>query len=74
MKVTLIIVAVASATLGVAKSANNDRKYIVLKRMVVGTAPFSEAVREGNTLYVRGTWELIRRRASRAQNPRKRRA
>jgi reactive intermediate/imine deaminase len=35
-------------------AADADRKYIVLKRPTASTAPFSEAVLKGDTLYVSG--------------------
>jgi 2-iminobutanoate/2-iminopropanoate deaminase len=38
----------------VAIAAGPDRKYIVLKRPAASTAPFSEAVLKGDTLYVSG--------------------
>ena len=38
----------------VAVAAEGDRKYIVLKRPAASTAPFSEAVLKGDTLYLSG--------------------
>ncbi len=37
-----------------AVSADSDRKYIVLQRNAAKSAPFSEAVLAGNTLYISG--------------------
>ncbi len=37
-----------------AVSADSDRKYIVLQRNAAKSAPFSEAVMAGNTLYISG--------------------
>ena len=37
-----------------ATSADSDRKYIVLQRNAAKSAPFSEAVLAGNTLYISG--------------------
>jgi 2-iminobutanoate/2-iminopropanoate deaminase len=37
-----------------AASADSDRKYIVLQRNAAKSAPFSEAVMAGNTLYISG--------------------
>lgn len=38
----------------VALAAQSDRKHIVLQREAAKTAPFSEAVLAGNTLYIAG--------------------
>ena len=37
-----------------AASSDSDRKYIVLQRNAAKSAPFSEAVLAGNTLYISG--------------------
>lgn len=49
-------VAVVVLAAGLASSAQDDRKHIVLKRAnaTANSAPFSEAVLAGNTLYVSG--------------------
>jgi len=39
---------------GVVASAESDRKHIVLKRPGASTAPFSEGVLKGDTLYLSG--------------------
>src|SRR5262252_9497733 len=38
----------------IAAAAQSDRKHIVLKRAGASTAPFSEAVLKGDTLYLSG--------------------
>ena len=38
----------------IAAAAQSDRKHIVLKRAGASTAPFSEAVLKGDTLYISG--------------------
>jgi 2-iminobutanoate/2-iminopropanoate deaminase len=47
----LPLVLVAGIVVG---AAEGDRKFIVLKRSVATTAPFSDAVLKGDTLYVSG--------------------
>src|SRR5713101_8823695 len=54
MKATSIVLCTVVVALTLGKAADSERKYIVLKRPVASTAPFSEAVLEGNTLYVSG--------------------
>jgi 2-iminobutanoate/2-iminopropanoate deaminase len=49
-----IAVGLVLAVFGLAVAADSARKYIVLPRAGGSTAPFSEAVRSGNTLYVAG--------------------
>ena len=49
-----IIASLAVAAVTVALAGDADRKYIVLKRPAASTAPFSEAVLKGDTLYVSG--------------------
>jgi 2-iminobutanoate/2-iminopropanoate deaminase len=49
-----IAIGLALAVFGLAVAADSARKYIVLPRPGGSTAPFSEAVRTGNTLYVAG--------------------
>lgn len=47
--ITAVLLAAVLAT-----AAGPDRKYIVLRRPAAGTAPFSEAVLKGDTLYLGG--------------------
>ncbi len=54
MKKLVITIGLALAILGWAVAADSGRKYIVMKRPAGSQAPFSEAVLEGNTLYVAG--------------------
>ncbi len=56
MKLASIILSAVVFTLALAKAADSNRKYVVLKRpgSIISNAPFSEAVVEGNTLYVSG--------------------
>jgi 2-iminobutanoate/2-iminopropanoate deaminase len=50
-----ILVCLVVGVLALAAAAvDADRKYIVLKRPAASTAPFSEAVLNGDTLYVSG--------------------
>jgi len=49
-----ILVFVVLGVLALAAAVDADRKYIVLKRPAASTAPFSEAVLKGDTLYVGG--------------------
>ena len=48
---TLAVVLVAGV---IAAAAEGDRKYIVLRRAGASTAPFSEGVLKGDTLYLSG--------------------
>jgi 2-iminobutanoate/2-iminopropanoate deaminase len=54
MKRFAIAIGTALLVAGLAVAADSGRKYIVLPRPGGSTAPFSEAVRSGNTLYVAG--------------------
>jgi 2-iminobutanoate/2-iminopropanoate deaminase len=54
MKPLISALAVILAAVTVAGAAEGDRKYIVLKRPAASTAPFSEAVLKGDTLYLSG--------------------
>ena len=51
LSLTLSLVFLLTVT---AVSLDSDRKYIVLQRDAAKTAPFSEAVLVGNTLYIAG--------------------
>ena len=50
--VSALVVLLAAAV--VAGAVEGDRKYIVLKRSGASTAPFSEGVLKGDTLYLSG--------------------
>lgn len=56
MRFPAIVVTIVVLSLGLSSAAQNDRKYIVMKRATpaAANAPFSEAVLAGNTLYVAG--------------------
>jgi 2-iminobutanoate/2-iminopropanoate deaminase len=49
-----ILVCLVLGAFVLAGGADADRKYIVLKRPAASTAPFSEAVLKGETLYLSG--------------------
>lgn len=49
-----ILFCCALGVVALAAGADADRKYIVLKRPAASSAPFSEAVLKGDTLYVGG--------------------
>jgi 2-iminobutanoate/2-iminopropanoate deaminase len=56
MKRAFIVISVVLPALALSAQSDTDRKYIVLKRpaAATATAPFSEAVLKGDTLYVSG--------------------
>lgn len=54
MKHASIAVSVVLLALALSAQSGSDRKYIVVKRPAASTAPFSEAVLKGDTLYVSG--------------------
>jgi reactive intermediate/imine deaminase len=54
MKPLMSVLAVILVAVTIAGAAEGDRKYIVLKRPTASTAPFSEAVLKGDTLYLSG--------------------
>ncbi|HYX68876.1 MAG TPA: RidA family protein [Terriglobales bacterium] len=56
MKRSLVLLSLVILAASVAGFAQKDRKYIVLKRATPAAvnAPFSEAVRVGDTLYISG--------------------
>jgi len=49
-----LVVSVIVLCLALSAQSDSDRKHIVLKRPAASTAPFSEAVLKGDTLYVSG--------------------
>ena len=54
MKIFSLILSLVFLLTVMATSLDSDRKYIVLQRDAAKTAPFSEAVLVGNTLYIAG--------------------
>src|SRR5260370_15747128 len=54
MKTSALILSCVLLVSAVALPAKSDRKHIVLQREAAKTAPFSEAVLVGNTLYLAG--------------------
>lgn len=54
MKIASLTLAFVLMLTLTAISADSDRKYIVLQRNAAKSAPFSEAVLAGNTLYISG--------------------
>lgn len=56
MRFFVAVVAIVVLAASIVSSAQDDRKHIVLKRAnaAASSAPFSEAVLAGNTLYVSG--------------------
>lgn len=54
MKILSLLLSLVLLLTLTAVSADSDRKYIVLQREAAKTAPFSEAVLAGNTLYIAG--------------------
>ncbi|HEV2963508.1 MAG TPA: Rid family hydrolase [Candidatus Angelobacter sp.] len=54
MKIVSMVLSLVLLLTVMAVSADSDRKYIVLQREAAKTAPFSEAVLAGNTLYIAG--------------------
>jgi len=54
MKILSLTLSLVFLLTVMAVSLDSDRKYIVLQRDAAKTAPFSEAVLVGNTLYIAG--------------------
>src|SRR5579864_6737938 len=54
MKQSVMTAVLVVAVLAMAPAATSGRKYIVLKRPAASTAPFSEGVLQGDTLYISG--------------------
>jgi len=54
MKRFVVVAFLVLVCLSMAPAATSARKYIVLKRPAASTAPFSEAVLQGETLYISG--------------------
>ncbi len=54
MKTFSLVLSCVLLLSAVALAAQSDRKHIVLQREAAKTAPFSEAVLAGNTLYIAG--------------------
>src|SRR5215470_11704179 len=54
MRRAWILVCFVLGLLALASAVDADRKYIVMKRPAASTAPFSEAVLKGDTLYLGG--------------------
>jgi reactive intermediate/imine deaminase len=54
MKTSALVLSCVLLLSAVALPAESDRKHIVLQREAAKTAPFSEAVLVGNTLYLAG--------------------